>query len=76
MERNLFDWSAWDLVTNTLLQFYGCVLKVPVGSFEAGDKVPVIIIDFKAGILQLYEKGQCGSGALISEHTVRMVLND
>jgi len=82
MEKNLFDWSAWDLLGDTLLQFYGCKLKVPIGEFKVGDTVPIILVDFEHGTIQLLEKGRaegrCGTGgsSLISEHKVRMVLTN
>lgn len=77
MEKNLFDWAAWDLVSDTLLQFYGCVLLVPIGKFKVGDVVPVIVVDFENGILQLCSGGgRACSGELISEHKVQMVIAD
>jgi len=83
VERDLFDWSGWDLVTDTILQFYGCVLKVPIGAFGVGDMVPIIVVDFENGILQLIGKGRAnaaglsnGAGELLSEHKVRLVLAD
>lgn len=81
MEKDLFDWAAWDLVSDTLLQFYGCVLHVPIGEFEAGDVVPSILVNFETGDLQLFGKGVskrglrvAGESNLLSEHKVRMVL--
>lgn len=76
MEHDLFEWSAWDQMDDTLLQFYGCTLKVPIGRFNIGEMVPIIIVNFETGVLQLLEKGQCGNSALISEHKVRMVLDN
>lgn len=76
MERTLFDWCGWDELDSGTLQFTGCTLKVPIGRFNIGELVPVIVISFEAGVLQLLEKSRRGSGALISEHKVRMVIND
>jgi hypothetical protein len=77
METDLFTWSSWDLVTDTCLQFYGCMLKVPIGRFNIGETVPIIIVDFEHGFIQLLDKGKASApGALFSEHKVRMVLND
>lgn len=70
MERDLFEWSAWDLVNDTMLQFYGCTLKVSIGEFKVGDLVPVILVDFENGILQVLDREK----TLSSEHKVRMVL--
>jgi hypothetical protein len=74
MESDLFEWSAWDVVSDTILQFYGCVLKVPIGRFKTGDTVPVIVVDFETGVLQLYDSQRAGH--LLAEHKVRMVLAD
>jgi len=74
MEENLFDWSGWDFLNETLLQFFGCVLKVPIGRFGVGDTVPMILLNFEAGDLELRGAGRAGEGELISAHKVRMVL--
>lgn len=74
MERDLFDWSGWDLLDDALLQFYGCVLKVPIREFKVGDTVPSIIVNFESGTLSLYDAGRVGKSELISDHKVRMVL--
>jgi len=79
MESDLFEWSAWDVVSDTILQFYGCVLKVPIGRFKIGDTIPIIVVDFETGVLQLYDSQHAGrfeEKSLISEHKVRMVLVD
>ncbi len=67
METALFDWSVWDCVEDTLLQFYGCTLKVPIGSRKVGDLVSIIVVDFEHGILQVFDKER----DLLSEHKVR-----
>ena len=71
MERELFDWCAWDEVGGPgFLEFHGCALRVPIGNAEAGDLIPVILIDFDHGSLQL-----CGKERqLISEHKVCLAL--
>lgn len=78
MEENLFEWSAWDYIDDAILQFYGCVLKEPIGKFKPGDTVPIIVVDFENGVLQLLEKGRAvlDEQELISEHKVRMVIAD
>lgn len=72
MERELFDWCEWDSLDTGVLQFTGCTLKVPIGQFKTGELVPVIIVSFEAGILQLVAK----DGALISQHNIHLALND
>jgi len=74
MEKDLFDWSGWDFLDDALLQFYGCVLKVPIGEFKVGDTVHMILVNFETGDLQLLSAGRAGEGELISEHKVRMVI--
>lgn len=72
METALFEWCAWDLMCDTILKFYGCTLKVSIGSFKAGDLVPRIYVDFEHGVLKICDKDE----KLLSEHKVRMVLDD
>lgn len=81
MEHDLFDWCGWDLVSDTILQFFGCTLKKPIGVFKVGDLVPCIVVDFETGILQVLDagRGKKGTGidfaSLLSEHQVKMVLD-
>lgn len=72
MERVLFDWCGWDGLDPGVLQFTGCTLKVPIGRFNIGEFVPVIVVDFEHGNIQLIAK----DGTLISEHTIRLALDD
>jgi hypothetical protein len=72
MERTLFDWCGWDQQDVGVLQFTGCTLKVPIGQFKAGALVPVIVVNFETGNLQLVTK----NGDLISQHNIRLALND
>lgn len=72
MERALFDWCGWDEQDPGVLQFTGCTLKVPIGTFGIGELVPVIIVSFEAGILQLITK----DGSLISQHNIRLTLDN
>jgi len=76
MESDLFEWAGWNLVTDTILQFYGCILKVPIYPFNSGEMVPIIRLNFETGALQLYDKGHvsCSDVSLISEHKVRLTL--
>ena len=72
MERTLFDWCGWDELDPGMLQFTGWTLKVPIGTFKVGELVPIIIVCFDAGTIQLVGKG----GDLLSEHNIRLVLTD
>jgi hypothetical protein len=72
MERTLFDWCHWDQLDAGVLQFIGCTLKVPIGTFAAGELVPVIVVSFEAGDMQLIAK----DGSLISEHNIRLTLDN
>lgn len=72
MERTLFDWCGWDELDPGVLQFTGCTLKVPIGTFAAGELVPVIVVSFEDGILQLDNK----DGSLISQHNIRLTLDN
>ena len=72
MEQTLFDWCGWDQLDDGVLQFTGCTLKVPIGTFKAGELVPVIVVSFDSGILQLI----CKDGKLISQHNIHLAFND
>lgn len=78
VENDLFEWSGWDLISDTILQFYGCKLKVSIGRFTVGETVPIIVVNFETGVLQLHGKARAGfsKDTLLSEHKVRLVLAD
>jgi len=72
MERTLFDWCGWDQLDIGVLQFTDCTLKVPVGRFNIGELVPVIVVSFEDGLIQLINS----DGTPISEHNIRLVINN
>jgi len=71
MERDLFEWCGWDLLGDTLLQFYGCTLKKPIGAFKVGTLIPLIVVDFENGVLQVLSKEK----ELLSEYRIKIVLD-
>lgn len=75
----LFDWKNWDMVTDDILTFHRCELKVPIGPFKAGEVVETILIDFEHGYIQLYNDPECTGirgNDLIHEQKVRLALVD
>lgn len=55
MEKTLFDWRGYDALDMTVLIFYECVLKVPIGSFPIGYCANSIFIDYEQGILAIFD---------------------
>ncbi len=72
MERKLFDWCGWDQPDVGTFKFTGCTLKVPIGAFKVGELVPVILVNFDGGRIQLLAK----DGNLLSEHTIHLTLDN
>lgn len=53
MERDLFSWTAWDVVDGNTYQFDNPVTKVQIGDIPVGDDhFDYAIVDFDNGILQ------------------------
>lgn len=55
MEKQLFTWGSWDLCDNLFITFMNCVFIKDVGKYRAGDKVYCIDMDFKEGLMYVYE---------------------
>jgi hypothetical protein len=75
----LFDWVSWDVVSDEILTFHNCTLKVPIGPFKAGDVVPTILIDFEHGYIQLIRDPaytEVRGNDLIHEQKIRLALVD
>ncbi len=54
MEKGLFTWERFDVQDTLALQFYDCILKVPIGGFKVGERISSICVDFGHGNLQLF----------------------
>jgi hypothetical protein len=54
METQLFTWEDFDPIDEQCYQFTRCKLWVPIGRHCAGDKIPLIEMDFEAGTMTLY----------------------
>ena len=54
MIEQLFDWTEWDDIGTTIEQYYNCTLKVPIGNFEIGTFIPLIVIDQGKSTLTIY----------------------
>jgi hypothetical protein len=75
----LFDWDRWDIVSDEILTFHDCELKVPIGPIEAGEVVETILVDFEHGYIQLHGDPECTGirgNDLIHEQKVRLALVD
>lgn len=42
MEKNFFDYESWDGDFGEFMVCFNCTLKVDVGEYKAGDKIPSI----------------------------------
>ncbi len=70
METDLFSWEEWDEVDGTMNQYYNCTLEINIGDFLAGKTIPVIVLDYASGTLELVDK----DNKLISKHNLKLVL--
>lgn len=55
MEKQLFTWGSWDLCDNLFIAFMNCVFIKDIGKYKVGDKVYCIDMDFKEGLMYVYE---------------------
>lgn len=55
MEKELFDWSAYDELDTLVMGFYDCTLKQELGGFPPGHKFSMIELNFRDGALSLFE---------------------
>lgn len=49
MERQLFTWIDWEEIDHMCLLFYNCTVVKPFGSFNVGDELAQVLIDFSTG---------------------------
>lgn len=64
MERQLFDYDGYDMVSDMVFVFYDCVLKININDFKIGDRVSIANLDFESGTLELCDS----SGEVFSKH--------
>jgi len=68
IEHQLFDWEGWDQVGGMDLFFYNVTLKVKIGQFEAGTKLPGAALLIESSILSLVDQNNV-------EHAFELTLN-
>jgi hypothetical protein len=68
MEKQLFNWDAFDIITDDILVFYGCTLGVDIGKHKVGIQLDSISINYATGILEMYN----GDGTVISTHQLEL----
>ena len=60
MEKNIFDWTAWDQYDVMAFSFYDATLKIPVGEFPAGTMFACANVNYENGIMEFCEEdGTC-----------------
>jgi len=54
MIKSLFDSELWDVSSGyNVLYYFDCTLKVPIGDYKIGAKIPCISVDQEKGILEI-----------------------
>jgi hypothetical protein len=56
MEKQLFNWESWDDCGECNLQFSECTLKVDIGPYKAGSKIPLIYVGYNDGNIIIYNE--------------------
>ncbi len=71
METDLFSWEHYDDMDDMAYMYYGCVLKVRIGDFEPGHKMPSIYVVFGKKSLWLYDENNKEIGPFELELTIK-----
>ncbi len=53
MEKQLFNWEEFDIVSDASYMFYKCTLKQNIGTYKIGDEFDCIIVDYEKGKLTI-----------------------
>lgn len=68
MEKELFGYGEVDPVTDMVVNFYTCKLKVPFGNLPIGAEFKTICIDFEHGFIEIH----ADDGESISCHELHL----
>lgn len=58
LEQQLFNWTECDVIDHTVIQFYDCTLKQPMGAYKVGDVLSTIVFSFEDSKIIFLEKGK------------------
>lgn len=74
VEDRLFSYKGWDQYDTADFGFSDCVLKVDIGPFKSGEKIPLIGLSYQSSQISIYStKGACESG--VPDWTGKLVLS-
>lgn len=54
VEKKLFKWDDWDLVSTACMAFYSCTLIKDIGKYKKGDHIDYIEMDYENGKMSFW----------------------
>jgi len=53
MIKQLFSFDFCCSISDSVIEYFDCVLKAPIGDYKIGTKVPCLAVDWENGVLEI-----------------------